>query len=364
MSVEPKELYYQDLVLDHNNHHGTGGGGGGGGSDMYQKHFSTSLIPAVSTPYDSQQPFDPSYMTFTECLQGGMDYNSLATSFGLSPSSSEVFSSVEGNHKPAEGGDGAAATAATETLATLNSSISSSSSEAGAEEDSGKSKKDRQVKTEEGGENSKKGNKDKKKGEKKQKEPRFAFMTKSEVDHLEDGYRWRKYGQKAVKNSPYPRSYYRCTTQKCTVKKRVERSFQDPTTVITTYEGQHNHPVPTSLRGNAAAGMFTPSLLATPTPLAAGSNFPQDLFLHMHHQHHHHHHHPHHHFHNTLFSTQSTNAVTTTTTAVTTAATPPSIYSSYNINNSLLHNQYLPSEYGLLQDIVPSIFHNKTHHQN
>lgn len=32
-------------------------------------------------------------------------------------------------------------------------------------------------------------------------------MTKSEVDHLEDGYRWRKYGQKAVKNSPYPRYY-------------------------------------------------------------------------------------------------------------------------------------------------------------
>jgi len=31
-------------------------------------------------------------------------------------------------------------------------------------------------------------------------------MTKSEVDHLEDGYRWRKYGQKAVKNSPFPRS--------------------------------------------------------------------------------------------------------------------------------------------------------------
>ena len=30
-------------------------------------------------------------------------------------------------------------------------------------------------------------------------------MTKSEVDHLEDGYRWRKYGQKAVKNSAYPR---------------------------------------------------------------------------------------------------------------------------------------------------------------
>ena len=43
------------------------------------------------------------------------------------------------------------------------------------------------------------------KGEKRQRQPRFAFMTKSEVDHLEDGYRWRQYGQKAVKNSPYPR---------------------------------------------------------------------------------------------------------------------------------------------------------------
>lgn len=43
------------------------------------------------------------------------------------------------------------------------------------------------------------------KGEKKEREARVAFMTKSEVDHLEDGYRWRKYGQKAVKNSPYPR---------------------------------------------------------------------------------------------------------------------------------------------------------------
>ncbi|KAK4387246.1 WRKY transcription factor 71 [Sesamum angolense] len=77
-------------------------------------------------------------------------------------------------------------------------------------------------------------------------------MTKSEVDNLEDGYRWRKYGQKAVKNSPFPRSYYRCTSQKCNVKKRIERSFQDPSTVITTYEGQHNHHSPATLRGSAA----------------------------------------------------------------------------------------------------------------
>lgn len=40
------------------------------------------------------------------------------------------------------------------------------------------------------------------------------------------------------------RSYYRCTVQKCNVKKMVERSHQDPTTVITTYEGKHNHNSP------------------------------------------------------------------------------------------------------------------------
>lgn len=45
----------------------------------------------------------------------------------------------------------------------------------------------------------------KKKGDKKIKKPRFAFQTRSQVDILDDGYRWRKYGQKAVKNNNYPR---------------------------------------------------------------------------------------------------------------------------------------------------------------
>ncbi|KAL2345495.1 hypothetical protein Fmac_006780 [Flemingia macrophylla] len=92
--------------------------------------------------------------------------------------------------------------------------------------------------------------KTKKTNQKRQREARFAFMTKSEVDHLEDGYRWRKYGQKAVKNSPFPRSYYRCTSASCNVKKRVERSFNDPSIVVTTYEGQHTHPSPVMGRSN------------------------------------------------------------------------------------------------------------------
>ncbi|KAF7806814.1 putative WRKY transcription factor 48 [Senna tora] len=100
--------------------------------------------------------------------------------------------------------------------------------------------------------------KPKKKKQKKQREPRFAFMTKSEVDHLDDGYRWRKYGQKAVKNSPYPRSYYRCTTGGCGVKKRVERSSDDPTVVVTTYEGQHTHPSPVSATRASLGFMHEP----------------------------------------------------------------------------------------------------------
>ncbi|KAK7394709.1 hypothetical protein VNO78_15244 [Psophocarpus tetragonolobus] len=72
--------------------------------------------------------------------------------------------------------------------------------------------------------------------------PRFAFQTRSADDILDDGYRWRKYGQKAVKNSTYPRSYYRCTHHTCNVKKQVQRLSKDTSIVVTTYEGIHNHP--------------------------------------------------------------------------------------------------------------------------
>ncbi|WOL09175.1 putative WRKY transcription factor 13 [Canna indica] len=76
---------------------------------------------------------------------------------------------------------------------------------------------------------------------KKVREPRFCFKTMSEVDVLDDGYKWRKYGQKVVKNTQHPRSYYRCTQDNCKVKKRIERLAEDPRMVITTYEGRHVH---------------------------------------------------------------------------------------------------------------------------
>ncbi|EOA19295.1 hypothetical protein CARUB_v10002187mg [Capsella rubella] len=78
---------------------------------------------------------------------------------------------------------------------------------------------------------------------KKGKKQRYAFQTRSQVDILDDGYRWRKYGQKAVKNNKFPRSYYRCTYGGCNVKKQVQRLTADQEVVVTTYEGVHSHPI-------------------------------------------------------------------------------------------------------------------------
>lgn len=40
----------------------------------------------------------------------------------------------------------------------------------------------------------------------------------------DDGYHWRKYGEKQVKGSPYPRAYYKCSHEGCMAKKIVEKN--------------------------------------------------------------------------------------------------------------------------------------------
>ncbi|XP_011076813.1 WRKY transcription factor 55 [Sesamum indicum] len=58
----------------------------------------------------------------------------------------------------------------------------------------------------------------------------------------EDGYTWRKYGQKEILGSKYPRSYYRCTHQKfyeCPAKKQVQRLDDDFFTFEVTYRDNH-----------------------------------------------------------------------------------------------------------------------------
>lgn len=68
----------------------------------------------------------------------------------------------------------------------------------------------------------------------------------------EDGYNWRKYGQKQVKGSEFPRSYYKCTHATCPMKKKVERSLDGQVTEI-VYKGEHNHPKPQPTRRLAVA---------------------------------------------------------------------------------------------------------------
>ncbi|KAL0905673.1 hypothetical protein M5K25_024111 [Dendrobium thyrsiflorum] len=271
MSGDNKELFHHyESFFDHYPFFSQHSGGGSGDPQGFE---------APTIPYGG----------FTEYLQSSADYGMLSKAFDLSFSTKEEAFGVPalGKEKKLESEDAVIAGLSTNENSsvmagagvmsvTANSSPSSSSVEVAGEEDYGACEKDRK-KEEEAGEEENGGQKDKnttkqkKKGEKRQREPRFAFMTKSEVDHLEDGYRWRKYGQKAVKNSPYPRSYYRCTTQKCTVKKRVERSNQDPSIVITTYEGQHTHHCPANVRGSS-------HLLASQSSAMAMPNFRAELF--------------------------------------------------------------------------------------
>ncbi|KAL5053372.1 hypothetical protein RYX36_034054 [Vicia faba] len=82
------------------------------------------------------------------------------------------------------------------------------------------------------------------KGKKGEVGPKIAFRTRSEIEIMDDGYKWRKYGKKSVKNNHNLRNYYKCSSVGCNVKKRVERDRDDSSYVITTYEGVHNHDIP------------------------------------------------------------------------------------------------------------------------
>ena len=49
------------------------------------------------------------------------------------------------------------------------------------------------------------------------REPRVVVQTISEVDILDDGYRWRKYGQKVVKGHNFPRCEFSSDKSFCMI---------------------------------------------------------------------------------------------------------------------------------------------------
>ncbi|XP_058113654.1 WRKY transcription factor WRKY51-like [Magnolia sinica] len=71
---------------------------------------------------------------------------------------------------------------------------------------------------------------------------RVPAISSKIADIPPDEHSWRKYGQKPIKGSPYPRGYYKCSSIRgCPARKHVERDPEDPTMLIVTYEGEHRH---------------------------------------------------------------------------------------------------------------------------
>ncbi|KFK28904.1 hypothetical protein AALP_AA7G063500 [Arabis alpina] len=109
----------------------------------------------------------------------------------------------------------------------------------------------------------------KSKKSKKNQQKRVVEQVKEE-NLLSDAWAWRKYGQKPIKGSPYPRSYYRCSSSKgCLARKQVERNPQNPEKFTITYTNEHNHEVPTrrnSLAGSTRAKTSQPKPPVTKKP--------------------------------------------------------------------------------------------------
>ncbi|KAK9042087.1 hypothetical protein V6N11_017166 [Hibiscus sabdariffa] len=97
----------------------------------------------------------------------------------------------------------------------------------------------------------------------------LSLSTLLELEHRKNP-KFLEFDNRVSSLSSFPRSYYRCTITSCNVKKRLERSFSDPSIVITTYEGQHTNLSPTMPRSCLAAGAHLSSGISAAATGASG----------------------------------------------------------------------------------------------